>query len=98
MTDELTRAQGRVDDLRLLLRQVREAREGVPSLHRAAEAVGSAGTWTGTAADRLHRDELAPAAAALPRTLVRIEEAVADELAHAERALGRAREDAEGVA
>lgn len=83
-------AQDRVDDLRALLASVRAARAGVPSLRRPTSAVGARGTWTGSAADRLHDDELSPLTDRLRFGLERAEQAVLDELGHAERALGRA--------
>lgn len=94
MVVPVERAQERVDDLRRLLRDLTTACEAVPGLGRPAGAVGAPGSWTGTAADRLHREELAPAAQGLPRALDRALQAVRDELAHAERALRTARQDA----
>ena len=94
MTDPVARAQDRVADLRALLRDFRSRRAQVPSLDRPAGAVGTRGTWTGATADRLHRDELAPAAQSLPRAIERAEQAIADELTRAERSLRRAESDA----
>ncbi|WP_156043910.1 hypothetical protein [Cellulomonas sp. URHE0023] len=94
MADPVARAQDRVDDLRALLRDFRSRRALAPSLDRPAGAVGASGTWTGTAAERLHRDELAPASQSIPRAIERAERAIADELSRAERALGRAESDA----
>ncbi len=94
MSAAVDRAQDRVDELRALLSAVRAARSDTPSLRRPAAAVGARGTWTGSAADRLHRDELVPLVDRLGRGLAAAEEAVLDELGHAERALRRAREQA----
>ena len=93
MVVPLERAQGRVDELRRLQRDLTAACEAVPRLDRPAGAVGAPGSWTGTAADRLHHDELAPIAQGLPRALDRALQTVHDELAHAERALRAARQD-----
>lgn len=93
--DAVARADDRLAELRALLRDFRAARDRVPSLVAPAAAVGSSGTWTGTAADQLHREDLAPLAGALPRDLDRAEDAIKTEIAHAERALRRARDDAQ---
>lgn len=92
--DAVDRAQARVDDLRALLRDVQRAAGRVPALTRAAGAVGRPGSWTGAAASTLHRDELAPAATRLPKALDRVEQAVRDELTHAERSLRTATDEA----
>ncbi|TQL02663.1 hypothetical protein [Cellulomonas sp. SLBN-39] len=86
-------AERRVDELRALLSAVRAARADVPSLRRATSAVGAPGSWTGTAAHRLHHDELIPVGAQLDAGLERAEQAVLDDLQHAERALGRAQDE-----
>ncbi|WP_146928121.1 hypothetical protein [Cellulomonas xylanilytica] len=91
----MERSQQRVDELRALLRDVRAARSGVPSLSRPAGSVGARGTWTGSAANRLHRDELAPLSGGLSPSLQRAEQAIEDELGHALRAHDRATADAE---
>ncbi|MBO0898885.1 hypothetical protein J1G43_02755 [Cellulomonas sp. zg-ZUI22] len=96
MVDPVARAQGRVDELRRLLQDLSAACEDVPGLARPAGAVGAPGSWTGSAADRLHHEELAPAAQRLPRALDAALQAVRDELAHAERTLRGARESARG--
>lgn len=95
--DPVDRAQERVEELRALLRDFRAAQAGVPSLARPAEAVGAPGTWTGTAADRLHRDELAPLSGGLSQGLRRVEQAIEDELEHALRAHGRAEAEAQAA-
>lgn len=95
MVDPVERSQQRVDELKALLREFRTARAGVPSLSRPAGAVGAAGTWTGKAADRLHRDDLAPMSNGLGHALQRAEQAIEDELAHANRAHDRAQSEAE---
>jgi hypothetical protein len=95
MVDPLARAEDRLADLRVLLRNFRAARARVPTLTAPAAGVGAPGTWTGTAADRLHRENLAPLSASLPRDLDRVEDAILDELAHAERSLRRAQDDSE---
>lgn len=79
-------AQHRVDALRALLGDFRIAREGVPSLTRPTGAVGAPGTWTGTAADRLHSQEMVPMAGDLAAALDRAEHSILDELHDAERA------------
>jgi hypothetical protein len=96
--DALDRAQSRADDLRALLRDFRSVAGGVPGLDRPAAAVGRPGSWTGAAADRLHRDELAPLASRLPRSLSRAEQAIRDELTRAERTLRGAQDDAREAA
>ena len=98
MVDPVARAEDRVADLRVLLRDFRAARGRVRSLTAPAAAVGAPGTWTGTAADRLHRENLAPLSGSLPKDLDRAEDAILDELANAERSLRRARDDAESPA
>ncbi|WP_146847741.1 hypothetical protein [Cellulomonas terrae] len=82
-------------DLQTLLADFRAARSRAPSLTTPTAAVGAPGTWTGSAADRLHRDDLVPLSGSLPRDLDRAEETILDEIAHAQRAVRRAREDAE---
>lgn len=94
MSSAVDRAQDRVDELRALLTAVHAARSDTPSLRRPTAVVGARGTWTGSAAERLHRDELVPLADRLSRGLGAAEQAVLDELRHAERALARAREQA----
>ena len=79
-------------DLRALLQDFREARTRAPALTSPANAVGAPGTWTGAAADRLHRENLAPMSGSLPRDLDRAEDAILDEIAHAERAARTARD------
>ncbi|WP_456789191.1 hypothetical protein [Cellulomonas sp. P5_C5] len=93
--DPVERSQQRVDELRALLRDVRAARADVPSLSRPTGSVGAHGTWTGSAADRLHRDELAPLSTGLSPSLQRAEQAIQDELSHALRAHDRAEAQAE---
>lgn len=93
--DPVERSQQRVDELRALLRDLRAARADVPSLSRPTGSVGALGTWTGTAADRLHRDELVPLSGDLSPTLQRAEQAIQDELTHALRAHDRAEAEAE---
>ncbi len=95
--DEVARATRRRSDLRALLRDLRAARDRVPSLDRPAEAVGARGVWTGRAADRLHHDELAPLAAQLRHSLDRAEQHVLAELADAERDVDRATARAEAA-
>lgn len=85
-------AQERVEDLRALLADFRAARDAVLPLSGPTGAVGAGGVWTGTAADRLHRDELAPMSDALVRAHEQAEQAITDELAHAVRAHTRALE------
>jgi len=92
--DAVERAQDRVDAPPALLRDYRSAQADVPHLDRPTSAVGRAGSWTGTAATRLHHDELSPLATRLPRALSRAEQAIVDELAHAERTLRNAKADA----
>ena len=87
--DPVERSQQRVDELRALLRDLRAARADVPSLSRPTGSVGALGTSTGTAADRLHRDELVPLSGSLSPTLQRAEQAIEDELSHALRAHDR---------
>ena len=79
-------AQQRVADLRALLADMRAARDAVQPLSRPTGAVGAGGVWTCTAADRLHRDELAPMSQALVRAHERAEQSIVDELADAVRA------------
>lgn len=67
---------------------------GVPSLSRAAGAVGAVGVWTGAVADKLQRDELGPLDGGLGDGLLLAEQALEDELAHARRARDRARSEA----
>ncbi|WP_456788357.1 hypothetical protein [Cellulomonas sp. P5_C5] len=93
MVDPEARADERVAELRALLRDFRTARDGAPSLTVPAGAVGAPGTWTGIAADRLHRENLAPLSGTLPRDLDRVEDAILEEIAHAERAAHRARQE-----
>src|SRR5688572_1652483 len=95
MVDPAARAEERVADLRALLRDFRAARDRAPSLTAPAGAVGAPGTWTGSAADRLHRENLAPLSGSLPRDLDRAEDAILEELAHAERAARHGRDQAE---
>ncbi|GEK23167.1 hypothetical protein [Cellulomonas xylanilytica] len=92
--DPVARAENRVADLRALLHDFREARNRAPALTSPADAVGARGTWTGTAADRLHRENLAPMSGSLPRDLDRAEDAILGEIAHAERAARTARDRA----
>ncbi|KQR11793.1 hypothetical protein [Cellulomonas sp. Leaf334] len=93
--DPVERSQQRVDELRALLRDLRAARADVPSLSRPTGSVGAPGTWTGKAADRLHRDQLVPLSGGLDPALQRAEQAIQDELDHARRAHDRAEADAE---
>lgn len=86
-------AERHVAELRSLLAGVRSAQGRVPSLRRPTAAVGAAGSWTGTAAHRLHHDEMVPLGDGLDGALHRAEQAVLDELAHAERALSRAQDE-----
>lgn len=88
-------ARRRVDELEALLAQLRGARGRVPSLQRPTTAVGSPGTWTGTAAHRLHHDELVPLDGQLRRGLERAEDDVLDELRDARRALDHAVDEEE---
>ncbi|WP_432543069.1 hypothetical protein [Kineococcus sp. SYSU DK002] len=93
--DALDAAQQRAAALRSLLHRVRDAAAVVPALHRPTGVVGAAGAWTGRVADRLHRDELVPAAGRLDRSLRRAVDAVEDALRDAE---GSVRHLAERVA
>lgn len=86
------RAEKHVDELHALLGSVRAAISELPSLRRPAAAVGSPGAWTGTVPDRLHREELTPLTEHLRRGLERAEQAVLDELSHAQRGLDRAQD------
>lgn len=90
-------AERRVQELQGLLVAVRAARARVPSLRRATGAVGSPGSWTGTAAHRLHHDELAPLSGRLAHGLERAEDAVLEDLQHARRALSRAQDEQEAA-
>lgn len=92
--DEVASAARRVDELAALLRDFQVVRDGVPSLSRPAGVVGAVGSWTGAAADRLHREELAPLAASLVGSLQRTEQVLLDELAHARRVHERAQAQA----
>ncbi|SFJ63437.1 hypothetical protein [Cellulomonas sp. KH9] len=87
-------AERRVKELQALLVT---ARERVPSLRRATHAVGAPGSWTGTAAHRLHHDELVLLSGRLAHRLERAEDAVLEDLQHARRALSRAQDEQEAV-
>ena len=86
-------AERYVAELRSLLAGVRSAQGRVPSLRRPTAAVGAPGSWTGKAANRLHQDEMVPLSDGLGGALNRAEQAVLDELAHAERSLSRAQDE-----
>ncbi|MBO0919810.1 hypothetical protein J1G42_03085 [Cellulomonas sp. zg-ZUI222] len=90
-------AEQRVQELQALLAAVRAARARVPSLRRATGTVGAPGSWTGTAAHRLHHDELVPLTDQLTHGLDRAEQAVLDDLQQARRALTRAEDEQEAA-
>ena len=94
--DQVGQAQDRVVRLRALLERVRRERDWVRSLDGPAGAVGAPGLWTGSAADRLHRDELAPSAVRLRVGLERAEQSVLDELGRATRVASAAQGAADG--
>lgn len=90
-------AEQRVQELQALLTSVRAARPRTPSLRRATGTVGSPSLWAGTAAHRLHHDELVPLTDRLAHGLDRAKQAVLDDPQQALRAMTRAEDEQEAA-